>query len=214
MESWYASFFQIILLVTALSVDAFVASLAYGASNIRIPPISVVVITLVCSLILGISLLFGSLIRPFVPAQLTKIICCAVLMILGFVKLCDSSMKHYIRKHCSNHKEISFSALHLKFILNIYADPVEADSDQSHTLSPKEAGSLATALSLDGLAAGFGAALGNVHLLQALFCSIFVNALAVLLGSSIGNRIAQKASLDLSWLSGVMLIALALLKLV
>ena len=78
MESWYASFFQIILLVTALSVDAFVASLAYGASNIRIPPISVVVITLVCSLILGISLLFGSLIRPFVPAQLTKIICCTV----------------------------------------------------------------------------------------------------------------------------------------
>ena len=212
MESWYLPFAQILLLVTALSVDAFVASLAYGASKIRIPPASVAVITLVCSLVLGLSLLCGASIRPFVPAWMTKIICSTILIVLGLVKLCDSSIKHYIRTHRQKQKQISFSALHLTFILNIYADPVEADSDRSHTLSPKEAGSLAAALSLDGLAAGFGAALGNIHLPTAMLCSLVINTLAVILGSILGNRIARKISLDLSWLSGILLILLGLLK--
>ena len=213
MGSWLLSLLQTVLLVMAVSIDAFVASLAYGTSKIRIPPASVVIITLVCSMFLGVSLLFGSLIRPFVPPMLTKIICFLILVILGLAKLCDSSIKHYIRKHKASHRKISFSALHLTFILNIYADPEKADRDMSHTLSPKEAASLSAALSLDGLAAGFGAALGSIILLQAVILSLIVNALAVILGCLIGNKIAQKTSLDLSWLSGIMLIVLALFKL-
>ncbi len=212
MQPWYLPLAQILLLVTALSIDSFVASLAYGASKIRIPPLSVAVITLICSLVLGVSLLFGSLIRPFVPAWMTKIICSTILIVLGLVKLFDSSIKHYIQKHKQQQKQISFSALHLTFILKIYANPVEADSDQSHILSPKEAGSLAAALSLDGLAAGFGAALGSIHLPSILLCSFLANLFAVILGSMVGNRIAKTASLDLSWLSGVMLIMLGCFK--
>lgn len=212
MQVWYSTFFQTLLLVTALSIDAFVASLAYGTAKIRIPASSVIVITLVCSLIFGVSLLFGSLIRPLVPQELTRFICCSILAILGFIKLCDSSIKHYIRKHQQKHKQFSFTALHLTFILNVYANPECADKDRSQTLSPKEAGALAAALSLDGLAAGFGAALGSVSVPQVLIFSLIFNILAVILGSAIGNRIAKSTSLDLSWISGVFLIVLAFLK--
>lgn len=205
--------FQTVLLVTALCIDAFVASLAYGTSKIKIPPVSVMIIALVCSLVLGVSLLFGSIIRPLVPPVLTKAICCLILAALGLAKLCDSSIKHYIRRHRDSRRKISFSALHLTFILTIYANPEEADRDMSHTLSPREAASLAAALSLDGLAAGFGAALGNIGVLQAVVFSLIANALAVILGCLAGNRIAQKTSLDLSWLSGVMLLILAFFKL-
>ena len=54
---------QAILLVSALSMDAFVASFAYGTDRIRIPFISNVVISFVCTCILSIALLFGSFIN-------------------------------------------------------------------------------------------------------------------------------------------------------
>jgi putative Mn2+ efflux pump MntP len=68
-------------------------------------------------------------------------------------------------------------------------------------------------LSLDGLAVGFGAAMGNVNVTAVIAFSLVTNALAILLGCYIGNKIAKKIPVDLSWLSGVILAALALSKL-
>ncbi|MFR7949564.1 MAG: manganese efflux pump [Acutalibacteraceae bacterium] len=101
----------------------------------------------------------------------------------------------------------------LKFILDVYADPEKADRDGSRVLSPAEAASLAVALSLDGLAVGFGAALMQVNVLIVMLFSLAVGMLAVRLGGKIGNRAAQKLSFDLSWFSGALLIVLAILKL-
>ncbi|MFR2843702.1 MAG: manganese efflux pump [Acutalibacteraceae bacterium] len=64
-------------------------------------------------------------------------------------------------------------------------------------LSPAEAASLAVALSLDGLAVGFGAALMQVNVLIVMLFSLAVGMLAVRLGGKIGNRAAQKLSFDL-----------------
>ena len=50
----FLSSLDAILLVTALSMDAFVASFAYGTSKIKIPFKSAIVINVVCSSILGI----------------------------------------------------------------------------------------------------------------------------------------------------------------
>ncbi|MDA6840406.1 manganese efflux pump, partial [Escherichia coli] len=80
---------------------------------------------------------------------------------------------------------------HLNFILTVYADPEQADQDRSRLLSPAEAFSLAVALSLDGLAVGFGAALGSVGVWQSLLFSLFIGAGAVRLGAFLGNRLAS-----------------------
>ncbi|MDC0700799.1 sporulation membrane protein YtaF, partial [Blautia wexlerae] len=168
-----------LVLVTALSVDAFVASFAYGANKIKIPFRSVAVITLVCSAILAVSLSLGSLVRPYVPAHLAGVVCFVILFLLGIVKLCDSALKSMIRKSRGLHKKISFSALHLDFILDVYANPENADCDCSKTLSPAEAAPLAVALSLDGLAVGFGAAIASVDPVQAVIFSLAANIIAV-----------------------------------
>lgn len=202
-----------LVLVTALSVDAFVASFAYGTNQIKIPFRSVAVISGICSAILGVSLFLGSLVRPFMPEHLAGVLCFSILFLLGIAKLCDSAIKSLIRRSQGIHKKISFSAMHLRFILDVYANPENADSDCSKSLSAVEAAPLAIALSLDGLAVGFGAALSEAAPLRAVLFSLVANVIAVCAGSLTGNKVAEKIPLDLSWVSGLLLIVLAFLKL-
>lgn len=207
------SVFEAILLVTALSVDAFVASFAYGTNHIKIPFRSVVVINVICSFILAVTLILGAVLRPFISEAVTKAICFVILLLLGVAKLFDSSIKSCIRKHNGINKEFNFSVFQLRCILSIYADPEEADRDCSRLLSPAEAASLAVALSLDGLAVGFGAGLADVSITQVVFFSLILGTLAVEVGCFLGNKVAQKLNLNLSWLSGALLLLLAIMKL-
>ena len=201
------------VLSSALSIDAFAASFAYGSNKIKIPFLSAQIINLICTGILGLSLLIGSLVKQLIPAWLTAVLCFALLFILGLVKLLDSLTKTIIRKYNAPHKELHFSLCNFRFVLSIYADPEKADRDQSKTISPAEAASLAIALSLDGLAVGFGAAMGNVNAWAVVLWSLLTNTAAILLGALLGNKIAQKLSFNLSWISGAILILLAISKL-
>lgn len=201
------------MITSALSMDAFVASFAYGSNKIKIPILSVQVINIICSSILGISLLSGTLLRQYIPQTLTPAICFAFLFILGLMKLLDSVTKSIIRKNTDFKKKIRFSMFNLKFILSLYADPEKADVDASSVISPAEAASLAVALSIDGLAVGFGAALGNVSGIAVFLCSLVIGTLAIITGCFLGNKIAGKIPFNLSWLSGALLIVLAFLKL-
>ncbi len=213
MSIFYVSIIETLLLVTALSVDSFVASFAYGANKIKIPLLSVSVISIICSIILVISVFFGFIIKPLIPENMTKTISFIILFLLGIIKLFDSSIKTFIRKHNDLNKQLKFSLFNLSFILNIYADPQNADSDLSRELSPKEAAPLAVALSIDGLAVGVGAGLVTISLIQIMIFSLLTNIITILLGSYIGYKIAERTSLNLSWLSGVLLIVLAVMKL-
>lgn len=211
MNGLFYAVLEALLLVVALSMDAFVASFAYGAQRIKIPFSSAAIISVICTAMLAVSLLAGALLRPFLPQGLTRGLCFALLFLLGVAKLCDSAIKTLIRRHKRMHRQVSFSVFSLKFILDVYADPEKADRDGSRVLSPAEAASLAVALSLDGLAVG--AALMQVNVLIVMLFSLAVGMLAVRLGGKIGNRAAQKLSFDLSWFSGALLIVLAILKL-
>lgn len=202
---------ETLLLVTALSVDSFVASFAYGANKIKIPFISVSIISIICSVILVISVFLGSIVKPLIPEPQT--ICFVILFILGIIKLFDSSIKTFIRKHNDLNKQLKFSLFNLSFILNIYADPQNADCDLSRELSPIEAAPLAIALSIDGLAVGIGAGLVTVSIIQIVIFSVITNVITILLGSYVGYKIAERTSLNLSWLSGLLLIILAVMKL-
>ena len=205
--------FEAVLIAIALSTDAFIASFAYGSNKIKIPFSSMQVIAFMCTGILGISLLLGTFLKPYLPGDLLKIGAFLILFILGIIKLMDNIIKSIIHKHAIIDKQIKFSFLNINFILNIYADPKEADLDESKTLSPKEALSLAVALSLDSLAAGFGVALGNVNIFAIILCSLIFSMLSIKSGAFIGNKISDKVPFQLSWLSGILLIFLAFLRL-
>ncbi len=205
--------FEAFLLASSVSMDAFVASFAYGSNRIKIPFKSVQIINLICSSTLGISLLIGTVVKDYLPHQLTTAICFVILLAIGLSKLLDSFTKSIIRKHNNLKKQIKFSMFNFNFILNLYANPEEADIDSSKTISSGEAASLAIALSLDGMAVGFGAALGNANGLVVFLVSLVAGASMVMLGSHIGNKIAHKLPINLTWLSGIILILMAISKL-
>lgn len=207
-----AILFESLILVTALSIDAFVACLAYGTNKIRIPLLSAAVLDGISSGILFLFLLAGSIIGPLLPEPVVKLFCFAVLFGLGIVKLFDSSLKALIRKNGQTTPQLSFSFLKFRFILTVYADPNKADTDASSSLSPREAVSLGTALSLDSAAVGFGAGILPLHAGWTALFSLTVGACAIFSGCFLGNQVAKRSSLNLSWLSGLLLILLAFLK--
>ena len=202
-----------VIFVTALSTDALIASFAYGSNKIKIPMISVQVISFLCTVVLGVSLLLGTFLKAYIPGSVLHLVSFGILFILGVIKLLDNLIKSAIDKHTTINKQIKFSLLNLNFILNIYANPDEADVDHSKTLSPREALSLAIALSIDSLVAGVGAALANVSILAVIVSSLILSTLAVKSGEMLGHKLSDKVPFGLSWLSGAILISLAFVRL-
>ncbi|MGG7176720.1 sporulation membrane protein YtaF [Clostridium paraputrificum] len=202
-----------ILLVSSVCIDAFVASVAYGTNKIKIPILSAMVISLVGSIVLGISLFFGGFIKDFLPGTLPIILSFAILMILGVYRLFEGLCKNFIQKKKKLDKPVTFKIFDMNFILQVYADETKADFDKSKVLSIKEAFYLASALSFDSLAVGFGSSLVGGGYLQTILLCFLIGVTAVLVGFFIGKKIQEKANLNLSWLSGVILMILAINKL-
>lgn len=204
---WEAFFFAL-----ALSADAFFAGLSYGGSGIRIPAVSTWILSGAGGIILGVFLAFGSILRPFFPARIAAWVCFLVLFALGMSKILDGAAKSLIRKHRKLCSCWNFSIFHLRFVLTLYADPERADLDCSKSLSPKEAAALALSLSLDSVAAGLGAAIGNIRISAAIILSVILNAAAILAGQRMGERLFSRLPDWFSGISGMILIILAILR--
>ena len=204
---------QLIMLVTALCLDSFAASFVYGAERIRIPAASVAVLSGLSTAVLILSLLLGSGVGHIVPRRLTELFCFLILFLIGFVKLFDGALKSLIRRFPLPEKRLKFSVSQFHFILTVYADPAAANEEDISVLSPSEAFFLGLSLSLDSAAAGFGAGMTAFSLPLITLLSLGLNTASVLLGSCLGKRLASRSSLDLSWLCGLLLIALAFFKL-
>ncbi len=204
-------------LTIALSIDAFASGLAYGTNKIKLPKFSIIIISSICSFILAISLFFGTVIGQFVSTNITLIICVVIMFFLGIIKLFDGYIKSIIKKNNGLNKNIAFSIFNLKLTLNLYAKPEDADFDHSKVLSAKEAVAIAIALSLDSLTIGFGQGLLKMTWLYSgiiIFFSFIIGILALAIGGYLGNRISKKSKINLSWLGGLILIIMAILKIV
>jgi putative sporulation protein YtaF len=202
------------VLASSLSADAFTAGFAYGSKKIRIPMLSLQIINAGCCLMTALALFFGNMLKPFLPGQSAAVIAFTVLLIIGLIKLLDGITKSVILKHAALDKAFRFSIFNLKFILRMYADPEAADADISGCISAKEAAALAVSLSLDGMAVGFGAALLNINVWALLGWSLVTNYAAIVLGRNMGYKLADKLPFNISWLSGVVLIGLAVTKII
>jgi putative sporulation protein YtaF len=201
------------VIASSLSVDAFAAGFAYGSKKIKIPMTSIQIVTIICTLITGLAMFAGSILKKHIPPGLALGLAFSILFVIGAVKLLDSITKEIIRKHSHINKEIKLSMFNFKFILRMYADPEVADADSSKEISPQEAAMLAIALSLDGVAVGFGAALANANGIAVVLWSLITNAAAIILGCCIGGSAADKMPFNISWLGGAALIGLAFFKL-
>jgi putative sporulation protein YtaF len=200
---------EALLLALASSIDALTAGFSCGVEKVKIPLRSLFIIAGICSSTLTASLWLGNLLAPVFSAGLAQGLGAGILVLLGVYKLFDSLVKGWIRR---KEREFHFRILHMRCILKIYADPAKADWDSSRKLSPGEAAALAATLSVDGLAAGFGAGLGMGNPLLAGILSLACSAAAVFLGSRMGLSLSAHFRSGGEWISGIALILLGISK--
>lgn len=201
-----------LLLVLSISLDSFVASIAYGTNKIKIPFKSALIIDIVSALVLCFSLAIGSILKDFIPGNTAVIFSFIILLGLGVYRLFECIFKGYIVKRSNSQKPLTFKLFDFKFVMEVYADETKADFDNSKILSSKEAFYLSLALSLDSLAVGFGSSLIAVNIMEVMIICLIAGIIAISFGVFIGRKFVEKVNFDLSWLSGVLLIILAFMR--
>lgn len=204
--------FHILVLVLALCMDTFVASMAYGANKVHVTWEKIIVMNGICSGCLGIALAAGEWLNGLVPETMTRTVCFVSLFLLGVVKLLDYTIKKYINTHVSLHKGIAFSFSGLRVIVNIYGDPMAADWDHSQSLSWKEVLFLSFAMSIDSLIAGALSAFLKIPLGLTVGTAFIMGILMMYAGLFAGKKLASRCKCDLSWISGVLFMILAVTK--
>ncbi|MBD7911668.1 MULTISPECIES: sporulation membrane protein YtaF [Clostridium] len=202
-----------LLLVLSVCIDAFVASIAYGTNKIEIPILSSIIISSIGSLFLGVSIFAGGFIKDFLPGSLPTLLSFSILMILGIYRLFEGLFKNYIQQKNALDKPLKFKIFDINFVLQVYADETKADFDKSKILTAKESLYLASALSFDSLAVGFGSSLAGGGYIRTIILCFIIGIIIVLLGVFIGKKLLEKSNINLSWLSGVILMILAINKL-
>ncbi len=199
------------LLVFAVCIDSFATSLSYGISRIKIPVFSAVIISAVGTSVLGISILSAKALSTYIDNNVCITLSVILLFFLGVTNLFQNSIKAYLRKHKGN-KKVSFSFADISFFINIILEEATADFDNSKTLSSREAFMLAIALSIDSLATGFSAGLSAGNIVPIILLCFIIGLLSVMAGGIIGERLSKAINVNMGWLSGVILIILALIK--
>lgn len=133
-----------------------------------------------------------------------------VLVVMGW--LCDGLLKNVLKKCCERENAWVFRIKNLRIFLQVCVDSTCADFNRSQSLSVSEAVSLAAALSVDGLAAGFGAGMMQQNHWLLLALSLGINLLAVKGGWRLGSRFCTRFERDISWSAGLLLILMGCLK--
>lgn len=203
--------FHMLLLVLATCCDSLLMSMAYGVDDIHIPKKSIVVIASCGTFFLGISLLLGGFITRILPSFTTSYISFTILLVLGIVNLFQGQVKHYVRKH--KREPIVIRIKEISFVIDIFLDEKQADADHSKTISMKEAMYLGIALSIDSLASGLAYGIGDADIRIVLLLSFSIGIIVIIVGSYIGKHVSSFLQFDISWISGVILIVLAFLRL-
>lgn len=204
---------EALLLVFSLCIDTCVASFAYGTDQIKIPLKSSLVLTGISTGFLALSLSIGSLISNAINSKLASILCFSILFLLGIMRLFEGLLKTFLNKKAASPDHVEMNLFNFRLVLKVYADVTLADIDHSKVLSSKEALYLGIVLSLDSLLVGLGAALTPISFYIIIVLSIVINLLAIMVGCFIGRRYARASQSDFSWLSGGILMLLAITKL-
>ena len=203
-----------LMLAVACSVDCAVTGFAYGANKTKIQLLYGLIISLLCSLALGASLILGEALSRVVPSVITLAVSSVILVIIGTYKILDSTVKNILRKKNGINSYKTFSLFGLRVIVNISGELNE--NKELKSLSVFGAILLAIALSLDGLGVGFGAGLlgiGTTAYIIIIAFSFITNTAFLFIGQLLGAKAASKTTINLAWISGFLLIGLAVFNL-
>ena len=147
---------------------------------------------------------FAVLIGRFIPENACRAVSFVLLVLLGLFNLFQEYFKRLAERLKNSGKNQNPAVL--------FFDGAAADTDNSKSISPREAVVLAAALSADSLVTGVSAGLDNLNVPMLAAVSFAAGLLTISLGWRLGRKMASSAKIRLGWLCGAALIVLAFLK--
>lgn len=220
-------FVSLLILAFAVSLDGFGVGVMYGLRKIRIPLVSLAIISMMSGTIIYISMHIGLLIAQLLSPRVASSIGAVILIGIGIWALFQMLMQ----KDQDNGKEpalpavvaakageirklVSIELKRLGLVIQILKTPSVADVDRSGNISASEAGLLGLALSLDAFGAGIGAALIGLTAWLTSLIIAFASGAFIAGGLRIGFKYADMSWIKrLSILPGCILILMGIMKL-
>lgn len=206
-----------ILFALALNVDSFCTSLTYGAKSIKVPPLSILIISLISMVSIAISMAAGQLLAAHIPASLAYRLGSVLLLLIGLWILFQITRGKQAKNYrpCENPLAKTFEIRLRPFglVIQILKEPSRADFDSSGVITPREALVLGIALAVDAFAAGYAVSLLGFSVLVTApavgLGHFFLACLGITAGRSITTGLVGR---QLNVLPGCILILLGLLK--
>lgn len=195
------------LLALAVSVDTLFAAMGCRMQGIIIPRRCMLLISLVGTGMLGLSLGFGAMLRPFLPEVIFRCGGGTLLLVLGFVQ----TIKELCARFAAHERSMCLHCRGIGLVIRIYFDETAADADGSKILSIPEAFAFSAALSLDSLVSGMGAGLPASAMPLTLILTFLLGLCAVAVGAALGRQSLRKSRF--SCLGGILLMVLGLIRL-
>ena len=206
----YGTSAALILFLTAVSIDSLTAGLTYGTQRVRIKLPAYLILACVPAAFIAVSNRVGSHIFHFLPKSFLPLLSFFLLTLIGLSKLLESSIRAVARRHPSLTRNWGCKIKQMHIIFTVYLSPEDANRDDLQILSPKEAMVLSLALSLDSVLAGMAFNTGSIPTAALFFAAALFNLLLFCAGYGFGYLIRSALHADLSWLSGLCLLILAL----
>ena len=224
------AYISLILIALAVSLDSCSVGLLYGARKIRIPWVSILIISICSGAMIWGSMRLGLLMLEWLNPDTAKAIGAIILVLVGMWAIIQFFLHHHSRlvvveedsverKVIENKKLPAQTVLHIEIrkiglVIQILRSPTVADMDRSGNISAWEAAFLGIALSLDALGAGIGAALVGYSPLSTAVLIAFSGGLFITIGLRLGRWLSRRKWMQrLSILPGILLITLGIMKL-
>lgn len=226
------SLMSLILLAMAVSLDGFGVGITYGLRKIRIPLLSVAIISLCSGLIILTSMMVGVALSRWLSPHGASAVGAGILICIGIWALVqffrnrekegpspaeERSDEHKASVSASASAERAVLTLELRrmgIIIQILRTPSAADVDRSGIITAGEAFLLGMALSLDAFGAGIGAALVGFPPLLTAGLIALASGTFLWLGMRVGFVVAGwRWVRRLTVLPGIILIVMGIMKL-
>lgn len=205
------TFFTGIILAIAVSIDGLSVGIIYGMKKIKIPWVSQIIIVLTTSCAFVTAMICGNIVISRLHPTKAKFIGSILLFLLGIWFLLEANSKVSDKK--SKEAVAVFRIRPLGLVVKILREPTVADTDTSGMIDIKEALLLGSALALDALGAGLGAAATGYNIILTIVLVSITSLLFLKVGLHIGRKESVFLNQNLTkYLPGFLLIALAVFK--
>lgn len=202
--------FSLLIFLTAVSIDSLTAGLTYGTQRVKIKRSAYFILIFIPALFITLANHIGSRIILFLPESVLPFLSFILLALLGLSKLTESLLRLLAHRYPSLSRNWGWKIKQINIIFTIYLSPEDANQEDLQILSAKESLLLALALSLDSVLVGMAFTTGTLPGPLLFFLASLFNLILFTAGYALGHLASRVLHIDLSWLSGLFLLLLAI----